>query len=104
MSVFAFALTSHKDVLFDSLIAVLVFWIYRTTNRFIIISAPVLIVCVTVSIIDFHFIMQDPDTKSSLGNFGTLFGRRALITPALLNYLWIDFFPKTSLYTGLRVS
>ena len=97
MSVFAFALTSHKNVLFNTALSVLVFWLYKSANRFIIVAAAGAIVCVVISIIDFYFLLQDPGTPSVTGNFGSLFGRRSLIIPAFVNFLWVDFFSQHDL-------
>lgn len=92
MSVFAFALTSQKETLFVSLLSVVVFYTYRSTNRFLTMFSVALIVCVVISIVDFHFIIQNPEAGSSIGDFGSLFGRRTLILPSFVNYLWVDFF------------
>lgn len=92
-SVLVFSLTSHKSPLIYPLIIILIYYIVNKFFNFKVLFLIVLILLSVYSAFDFYLMMN-----TSEGAFGSFFFRRALILPAYLNYLYIDFFSINDFY------
>lgn len=88
-SVLLFALTSHKAPLFYPIFVIFVYFVFQKKNalNYFLIA---LIGVVMVGALDFWIYSQGYGRLS--GWFGSLFLRRALLIPSLLNWFYFDFF------------
>lgn len=89
VSVLFFALTSHKSPLFYPVVVVFIYYIARTRN------APLLMLhgisfIVVFSVIDIYALAHQWGGYS--GVFSSLFARRVILIPSLLNWFYLDFF------------
>ncbi|MGB5970515.1 MAG: hypothetical protein WBG70_19535, partial [Spirulinaceae cyanobacterium] len=95
LSVLLFGLTSHKSLIFYPFVVIFIYWISRKKhllNYFLL----ALIGVVFLSGLDFWMYSQGFTSLS--GWFGSLFTRRTLMVPALLNWFYIDFFSDNPYY------
>ncbi len=93
-SVFIFGFTSHKSPLIYPF--VILFLYYAPWKN---LPKLILIACLSISIVScLDFYMMVNTDNPFYGWFGSLLGRRALLVPANLNFLFIEFFNQNPLY------
>lgn len=89
ISVLFFALTSHKSPLFYPVVVVFIYYIARVRN------APLLMLygvgfVIVISVVDIFALSHQWGGYS--GIFSSLFARRVILIPSLLNWFYLDFF------------
>lgn len=90
--VLTFGLTAHKSILFSPLLILPLYFI-RSERYTIVFSFTCLLIAV-ISILDYSISAG----RESNGDFGSMFGRRLLMVPALLNSFYVDYFSNNSPY------
>lgn len=93
ISIIVFGLTAHKSPLFYPVIILVIFILADKNFPVLILTG--CIVVVIISFIDFYLSQR---FGGFFGWFGSLFSRRALMVPALLNSYYVDFFTENPLY------
>jgi len=93
LSILFFALTSHKSPLFYPIVVVFAYGIVQFRNAQIFMLVSVLII-VFFSAIDTYAFTHDWGGYS--GIFSSLFARRVILIPSLLNWFYVDFFEHAS--------
>lgn len=95
-SIMQFGFTSHKSILFSPFVALGIYFILLRFRRFLPIQI-ILLLSLSVGMIA-TLMMAGPDDSSIWGNYNTLFIRRTLMVPSLLDYTYFDFFSKNEYY------
>ncbi|WP_445397446.1 hypothetical protein [Zobellella sp. An-6] len=92
-SVLIFGFTAHKSPLFYPLVIVSVYFLSKgNMSRYILLGCVCL---VSISLVDFF--LSDHD-NGELAWLGSLFSRRAIMVPVLLNSYYVDFFMSNPVY------
>ncbi len=94
-AVLQFALLAHKGVLFNPFVAIFVYFFLNKADVIKYILWGLITVCL-FSVIDFYLYEFYPQYSSGL--LSSLFARRALMVPPLLNDFFIQFFSENKLY------
>jgi len=89
LSILFFALTSHKSPLFYPVVVVFAYSIARFGNASIFMLVGALVI-VSFSAIDIYAFTHEWGGYS--GIFSSLFARRVILIPSLLNWFYVDFF------------
>jgi len=89
LSILFFALTSHKSPLFYPVVVIFAYGIAQFRNASIFMLVSVLVV-VLLSVIDIYAFTNGWGGYS--GIFSSLFARRVILIPSLLNWFYMDFF------------
>jgi len=89
LSILFFGFTQQKAPIFTPILVTFLYYLSKSRHlkSYFLISA---IAIVIISVIDLQWLNLTGD--SSAGWFSSLFSRRALLVPSLLNYDYIDFF------------
>ncbi len=90
-----FGLLSHKGILFNPFVTIFIYLFLGKKDVIKYMLLALIIVCV-ISIVDFY--LSEVTHESLTGWFGSLFARRVLMVPPLLNDFYIQFFSVNSPY------
>jgi hypothetical protein len=92
-AILLFGLTAHKSILFTPVVVLFVYYITgkKTALQYFVLA---LIISGVISAAEFNF------SNASGGDylFSSLFIRRALLTPSLINYFYLDWFSNNDYY------
>lgn len=95
-SIIIFGFSSHKGIIFYPIMSIFVYFYYINIKKFSYIIA-IFIFLILISLID-SYIYINYNSPSISGWYSSIFVRRGLMSPALLDYYYIDFFSKNVSY------
>ncbi|MBU0665000.1 MAG: hypothetical protein KJ990_10705 [Proteobacteria bacterium] len=87
-SVLLFALTAHKAPLFYPFIVLFVFWVAQSSSKAVELLLIAILGILAISSIDFWLYTNGKESMM----FGSLFARRVILVPSLLNWFYFDWF------------
>lgn len=85
-----FGLSSHKSIVLYPLLAVGAFYLLRKFNKYSYVLY-IFIFAISIGFIDVAM-REGSETESFWGWYASLMVRRALMTPSIIDYYYIDFF------------
>lgn len=93
VSVMLFAFTAHKSPIFTPFVLLFIYWAARSRKIVLYIIAALLLVCLACAV-DFFV----AEATGHGGLLGTLFVRRVILVPSLLNWFYVDWFSFNDFY------